>query len=84
MFIEQHHPDRDSSSLHLLNDWQWYIDAERVHETLSEDLHSNLKPLHKLMIVGAIPVSHTLVHRILLTFSKRNNGNLGIEKVCDI
>ena len=70
VFIEQHHPDRDVSSIHLLNDWRWYIDADVFNQSLEQGLYSNLKPLRKLMIDGAIPVSHTLVHRILMTFSK--------------
>eukprot|EP01083_Nonionella_stella_P025499 70188_1 len=66
IFVEEHQHN-------MMNDYRWYIDSELFHKSLEEGLYHHLKPLRKLMIDGSIPVSHTLVHRILLTFSNSSN-----------
>ena len=85
IYIQQHHPNvaqeiinNDEliplqSSMHIMNDWKWYIDSQLFNKSLEEGLYENLKPLRKLMIDGIIPTSHTLIHRILVTFSRSNN-----------
>ena len=82
VYIDEHHPNTsETDGMHIMNDYRWYIDAELFNKSMENGLYENLKPLRKLMIDGAIPVSHKLIHRILLTFSKSNSLSIADLRV---